>query len=180
MKHTKHFNHAHRINNYINNYAMNQRMTQEEILQLVQKAGDKVAEAMNIITDVGEQFGINVHFNQIHFDQTRRSNRAANGASDNENNNENEDNESSEVLVRLSTGTSDMLSDEEMLNIVTLPDLAEMISDETDIKEGCALEVLEAAFDLIEEYGLILDLGSWDSNDSDNDIDNGNDDDEEE
>ena len=184
MKHTKHFNHAHRINNYINNYAMNQRMTQEEILQLVQKAGDKVAEAMNIITDVGEQFGINVHFNQIHFDQTRRSNRAANGASDNENNNENNDdnenNESSEVLARLSIGTSDMLSDEGMLNIVTLPDLAEMISDETDIKEGCALEVLEAAFDLIEEYGLILDLGSWDSNDSDNDIDNGNDDDEEE
>ena len=180
MKHTKHFNHAHRINNY----AMNQRMTQEEILQLVQKAGDKVAEAMNIITDVGEQFGINVHFNQIHFDQTRRSNQpankmaswtrrsnqSANGASDNKNNNENEDNESSEVLARLSTGTSDMLSDEEMTNIVTIPDLAEMISDETDIKEECALEVLEAAFDLIEEYGLILDLGSWDSNDSDNDM----------
>ena len=196
MKHTKHFNHAHHINNYINNYAMNQRMTQEEILQLVQKAGDKVAEAMNIITDVGEQFGINVHFNQIHFDQTRRSNqpankmaswarrsnRAANGASDNDNNNDNENNESSEVLARLSIGTSDMLSDEEMLNIVTLPDLAEMISDETDIKEGCALEVLEAAFDLIEEYGLILDLGSWDidDSDSDNDSDNGSNDDDEE
>ena len=70
-----------------------------------------------------------------------------------------------------------MLSDEEMLNIVTLPDLAEMISDETDIKEECALEVLEAAFDLIEEYGLILDLGSWDIDDSDNDSDNGSDDD---
>ena len=77
MKHTKHFNHAH----HMNNYAMKQRMTQEEVLQLVQKAGDKVAEAMNIITDVGKQFGINVHF-----DQARRSNRAANGASDNENN----------------------------------------------------------------------------------------------
>ena len=196
MKHTKHFNHTH----HINNYAMNQRMTQEEILQLVQKAGDKVAEAMNIITDVGEQFGINVHFNQIHFDQTRqsnqpankmaswtrRSNRAANGASDKENNNENNDdnenNESSEVLARLSIGTSDMLSDEEMTNIVTLSDLAEMISDETDIKEGCALEVLEAAFDLIEEYGLILDLGSWDidDSDSDNDSDNGSNDDDEE
>ena len=179
MKHTKHFNHSHHINNYMNNYAINQRMTQEEILQLVQKAGDKVAEAMNIITDVGARFGINVHFDQIHFDQTRRSNqpankmanrtgrsnRAANGASDNENenNDDNENNESSEVLARLSIGTSDMLSDEEMTNIVTLPDLAEMISDETDIKEGCALEVLEAAFDLIEEYGLILDLGSWDS-----------------
>ncbi len=169
MKHTKHFNHAHHINNYMNNYAMNQRMTQEEILQLVQQAGDKVAEAMNIITDVGARFGINVHFDQVDqpankmANRTGRSNRAANGASDNENNNDNEDNESSEVLARLSIGTSDMLSDEEMLNIVTLPDLAEMISDETDIKEGCALEVLEAAFDLIEEYGLILDLGSWNS-----------------
>ena len=75
-----------------------------------------------------------------------------------------------------------MLSDEEMTNIVTLSDLAEMISDETDIKEGCALEVLEAAFDLIEEYGLILDLGSWDidDSDSDNDSDNGSNDDDEE
>ena len=44
-------------------------------------------------------------------------------------------------------------------------------------KEGCALEVLEATFDLIEEYGLILDLVSWDSNNSDNDSDNGSDDD---
>ena len=190
MKHTKHFNHAHRINNYINNYAMNQRMTREEILQLVQQAGDKVAEAMNFITDVGTRFGINVHFNQVEqsnqvankkTSQSWRSNQSANGTvanstSDNENENNN-DNESSEVLVRLSTGTSDMLSDEEMTNIVTIPDLAEMISDETDIKEECALEVLEAAFDLIEEYGLILDLGSWDSNDSDNDSDNGSDDD---
>ena len=197
MKHTKQFNQAHHAVNHPVNRHANQRfkMTQEEILQLVQQAGDKVAEAMNIITDVGARFGINVHFDQIHFDQTRRSNqpankmanragrsnRAANGASDNENNNEynndNENNESSEVLARLSIGTSDMLSDEEMANIVTLSDIAEIIADRTDIKECCALEVLEAAFDLIEEDGLILDLGSWDS---DNDSDNGIDDDDEE
>ena len=143
----KQFNRMNNMKNHVRN-----DMTQEEVLKLVQEAGDKVAEAMNIITNVGAQFGINVHFEHFdHFEQ------AANRASDDESN---------EVLAKLSTGTSDMLSDEEKANIVTLSELAEMISDETDIEKECALEVLEGAFDLIEEYGLILDLGSWDSYDN--------------
>ena len=156
----KQFNRMNNMKNHVRNRVRN-HTTQEEVLRLVQQAGDKVAEAMNIISDVGARFGITVHFE--HFEQSvnQAINRASDGISDGIS-----DDESNEVLARLSTGTSDMLSDEEKANIVTLSELAEMISDETDIEKECALEVLEGAFDLIEEYGLILDLGSWDSYDS--------------
>ena len=43
---------------------------------------------------------------------------------------------------------------------VTLPELAKMVSGRTGIKESCALEVLETAFEITEERGLVFNLGT--------------------
>ena len=42
---------------------------------------------------------------------------------------------------------------------VTLPKLARLVTGRTGIKESCALEVLETAFSIVDERGLIFDLG---------------------
>ena len=43
-------------------YCITQSTFQRKILNLIQQAGNKIAEAMNIIDEVGATTGINIHF----------------------------------------------------------------------------------------------------------------------
>ena len=52
------------------------------------------------------------------------------------------------------------INDDFKLKEVTLPELARLVASRTGIKRSCALEVLEAAFSIVDERGLIFDLGT--------------------
>ena len=46
------------------------------------------------------------------------------------------------------------INDDFKLKEVTLPELARLVVGRTGIKRSCALEVLEAAFSIVDERGL--------------------------
>ena len=52
------------------------------------------------------------------------------------------------------------INDDFKLKEVTLPELARLVAGRTGIKRSCALEVLETAFEITAERGLIFDLGT--------------------
>ena len=127
--------HGTKQNQYVN-------VKQKEIMRLIQQAGDNVAEALNIIEKVGDKFGVNVRFMRAKVNKVDRSNSHSHYSCGKIN----DVKEVGEVRGAF-------------LTEVTLHELAEMVSKETRIKKMRALDVLETAFDLIEENELILDLG---------------------
>ena len=123
---------------------MTQSAFQKRILSLVQRAGDKVAEAMNLVDEAGAIAGINVHFERCverdeHSKRTDVHDKSyeADGADD--------------------VDEFDEASDE--IKEVTISELADMVAERTCFKPECTLCVLDTAFDIMDEQNLMLDLG---------------------
>ena len=159
-------------------HCMTQSTFQKKILSLVQRAGDKVAEAMNIVDEVGAIAGINVHFERGGLSELaelseqdnhqgkhlKHSDDNLGGHCDSRYNHSNRINENCEA-----DDVDDLDGfDEIKIKEVTIPDLAEMISERTCFKPECTLCVLNMALDLMQEQNLILDLGTISAEDTDN------------
>ena len=149
---------------------MTQSAFQKKILSLVQRAGDKVAEAMNLVDEVGAMTGINVHFElgirseqDDHRDEHSRhldGDLNVNLGSRYDQSNRDEADEADDI------GDIDY-SDE--IKEVTLPELADMVAERTCFKPECTLCVLDTAFDIMDEQNLMLDLGTFSADTSDED-----------
>ena len=134
---------------------MTQSAFQKKILSLVQRAGDKVAEAMNIVDELGAITGINVQFERggrSEQDKCIDVHDKSYGVDEADDIDEFDE-------------ASDEASDE--IKEVTIPELADMISDRTCFKPECTLCVLNTAFDLMNEQNLMLDLGTFSADTSD-------------
>lgn len=167
---------------------MTQSTFQKKILSLVQRAGDKVAEAMNIVDEVGAMTGINIHFERggrskltERSEQCRRNqqgewsdHRANHSRHLNDdlcnrygrNNHVDasdifyESDEADEVDANAESYEPDEADYSDEINEVTLPELADMVAERTCFKPECTLCVLNTAFDIMDEQKLMLDLGT--------------------
>ena len=128
---------------------MTQSAFQKKILSLVQRAGDKVAEAMNLVDEAGAIAGINVHF-----ERSKLAERTKMAVRNEQGDHINKSYEADDI-----DGIDDIdYSDE--IKEVTLPELADMVSERTCFKPECTLCVLNTAFDVMDEQNLMLDLGT--------------------
>ena len=127
---------------------MTQSAFQKKILNLVQRAGDKVAEAMNLVDEAGAIAGINVHFERcVERDEHGKRTNVYDKSY-----------EADEI---------DEASDE--IKEVTIPELADMVAERTCFKPECTLCVLDTAFDIMDEQNLMLDLGTFSADTSEED-----------
>ena len=127
---------------------MTQSAFQKKILNLVQRAGDKVAEAMNLVDEAGAIAGINVHFERcVERDEQRKRTDVHDKSYE--------------------ADEFDEASDE--IKEVTLPELADMVAERTCFKPECTLCVLNTAFDIMDEQKLMLDLGTISADTSEED-----------
>ena len=174
---------------------MTQSSFQKKILNLVQRAGDKVAEAMNLVDEAGAIAGINVHFERggrsklterneqgrwkqqdewsdhrakhpKHLDGDLCNRYGRNNyvdASDifYEANEVNEADAHAENYEADEFDEADEASYFDEIKEVTIPELAEMISERTCFRPECTLCVLNTAFELMDERNLMLDLGTF-------------------
>ena len=149
---------------------MTQSAFQKKILNLVQRAGDKVAEAMNIVDEAGAIAGINVHFERgIRSEQddhrgehSRHSDGDlnVNWGSRYDQSNRDEADEADDI---------DDIDYSDEIKEVTLPELADMVAERTCFKPECTLCVLNTAFDIMDEQKLMLDLGTISADTSEED-----------
>ena len=149
---------------------MTQSAFQKKILSLVQRAGDKVAEAMNLVDEAGAMAGINVHFERgIRSEQddyrgehSRHSDGDlnVNWGSRYDQSNRDEADEIDDI---------DDIDYSDEIKEVTLPELADMVAERTCFKPECTLCVLNTAFDIMDEQNLMLDLGTISADTSDED-----------
>ena len=121
---------------------MTQSAFQKKILSLVQRAGDKVAEAMNLVDEAGAIAGINVHFERC-VERDEHSKRTDVHDKSYEADDIDEFDEASDEIKE-----------------VTIPELADMVAERTCFKPECTLCVLDTAFDIMDEQKLMLDLGT--------------------
>ena len=132
---------------------MTQSAFQKKILSLVQRAGDKVAEAMNLVDEAGAIAGINVHFERcVERDEHGKRTNVYDKSY-----------EADEI---------DEASDE--IKEVTIPELADMVAERTCFKPECTLCVLNTAFDIMDEQKLMLDLGTISADTSDENVEDMN------
>ena len=146
---------------------MTQSAFQKKILNLVQRAGDKVAEAMNIVDEAGAIAGINVHFER--------------GIRSEQDDHRGEHSRHSDGDLNVNWGSrydqsnrdeADDIDDidySDEIKEVTLPELADMVAEKTCFKPECTLCVLNTAFDIMDEQNLMLDLGTISADTSDED-----------
>ena len=153
---------------------MTQSTFQKKILNLLQQAGDKVAEAMNIIDEVGAITGINVHFERGgRSDLAERSEQDDYRHGDSRHSDVNWGNRT-DALDELDERDKfdkfdefdeiDDIDDFGEIKEVTIPELADMISGKTCFRPECTLCVLNTAFDLMGEQNLMLNLGTFHAN----------------
>ena len=125
---------------------MTQSAFQKKILSLVQRAGDKVAEAMNLVDEAGAIAGINVHF-----ERSKLAERTKMAVRNEQGDHINKSYEADDI---------DGIDYSDEIKEVTLPELADMVSERTCFKPECTLCVLNTAFDVMDEQNLMLDLGT--------------------
>ncbi len=171
---------------------MMQSAFQKKILSLVQQAGDKVTEAMNLVDEAGTIAGINVHFERGGRSKLTEINEQGRWNQQDEwsdhrakhpkhldgdlcnrygRNNHvdasdifyeaNEANEADAHAENYEADDIDGLDDLDEIKEVTIPELAEMISERTCFRPECTLCVLNTAFELMDERNLMLDLGTF-------------------
>ena len=145
---------------------MTQSAFQKKILNLVQRAGDKVAEAMNLVDEAGAIAGINVHFERC----VERDEHSKRTDVHDKSYEADESDEADDI------DEFDEASDE--IKEVTLPELADMVSERTCFKPECTLCVLNTAFDIMDEQKLMLDLGTISADTSEEDTEEDADDSE--
>ena len=144
---------------------MTQSAFQKKILSLVQRAGDKVAEAMNLVDEAGAIAGINVHFERgIRSEQDDHRGKRTDI--------HDKSYEADESYEAYDIDEFDEASDE--IKEVTLPELADMVSERTCFKPECTLCVLNTAFDVMDEQNLMLDLGTISADTSDENVEDMN------
>ena len=139
---------------------MTQSALQKKILSLLQRACDKVAEAMNIVDEVGTMAGFDVHFERC----VRSEQDDYRGEHTDVHDKSYEADESYEAY---DIDEFDEASDE--IKEVTLPELADMVAERTCFKPECTLCVLNTAFDIMDEQKLMLDLGTISADTSEED-----------
>ena len=147
---------------------MTQSTFQKKILDLVQRAGDKVAEAMNIVGEVGAIAGINVHFERSNLaernepcDYRGKHSRHSDinwGSRYGQSKHTSVPGKADEVYDIDDIDNLDEPDDE--IKEVTIPELAEMVAERTCFKPECTLCVINTAFDIMDEQNLMLDLGT--------------------
>ena len=120
---------------------------QAEILAAIQRTGNNVAEVMNSLQALGAKFGINVNFTLGGLKSGANRARVKYHAE------EHHAEHSEPYISKIPQGKKCKAQE------VTIPELAAMISDELGMNEDCALDALETAFELMERYSLILDIG---------------------
>ena len=164
---------------------MTQSSFQKKILNLVQRAGDKVAEAMNLVDEAGTIAGINVHFERSklaerneqgrwnqqdewsdhrakhpgHLDGDLCNRYGRNNHVDASNifYEADEANEADAHAENYEADEADEFDEadeadySDEINEVTIPELAEMISERTCFRPECTLCVLNTAFDLMDD-----------------------------
>ena len=165
---------------------MTQSTFQKKILDLVQQAGDKVAEAMNIVDEAGTIAGINVHFERGERSKLTERNEQSRWNQQDEwsdhrtkhprhldddlcnrdgrNNHVDASDifyEANEADAHAENYEADEADYSDEINEVTIPQLAEMISERTCFRPECTLCVLNTAFALMDERNLMLDLGTF-------------------
>ena len=148
---------------------MTQSALQKKILSLLQRACDKVAEAMNIVDEVGTMAGFDVHFERC----VRSEQDDYRGEHTDVHDKSYEADESYEAY---DIDEFDEASDE--IKEVTLPELADMVAERTCFKPECTLCVLNTAFDIMDEQKLMLDLGTISADTSEEDAEEDADDSE--
>ncbi|MBQ3457842.1 MAG: hypothetical protein IJG30_02675, partial [Synergistaceae bacterium] len=149
---------------------MTQSALQKKILSLLQRACDKVAEAMNIVDEAGAIAGINVHFERgIRSEQDdHRGEHSRHSDGDlNVNWGSRYDQSNRDEADEIDDIDDIDYSDE--IKEVTLPELADMVAERTCFKPECTLCVLNTAFDIMDEQKLMLDLGTISADTSDED-----------
>ena len=155
---------------------MTQSAFQKKILSLVQRAGDKVAEAMNIVDELGAITGINVHF--------ERGIRSEQDDHRGEHSRHSDGDLNVNLGSRYDQSNHDEADDIDDINYsdeikeVTLPELADMVAERTCFKPECTLCVLNTAFDIMDEQKLMLDLGTISADTSEEDAEEDADDSE--
>ncbi len=131
---------------------MTQSTFQKKILNLLRRAGDKVAEVMNIIVEVGAITGINVHFERIDLAERSEQDDYRHGNSRHSDGNwGNRTDALDELDERDKFDEADDIDELDEIKEVTIPELAEMISEKTCFRPECTLYVLNIAFDLMDE-----------------------------
>ena len=144
-------------------YCVMQSTFQKKILNLIQQARDKVAEAMNLVDEAGAIAGINVLFERGgRSEQDKHLNHSGSncGSRYNQNNRTDALDECYESDEANGIDEFDNLDRLDEINEVTLPKLADMVSERTCFKSECILCVLNTAFDLMDEHNLMLDFGT--------------------
>ena len=137
---------------------MTQRAFQKKIVNLIQQACDKVVEAMDIIDEVGAIAGIDVRFERcVERDEQNDHQGKCIDVHD----------KNYEADEAYDIDEFDEASDE--IKEVTLPELADMVAERTCFKPECTLCVLNTAFDIMDEQKLMLDLGTFSADTSEED-----------
>ena len=129
-------------------------VARSEILAAIQRTGNNVAEVMNSLQALGAKFGINVNFT-LGYKKSGESRRSGIHA---------EHVENGQCQTQRKLHRKPQISKISKISSrnpeeITIPELAAMVADERGINEDCALDALETAFELLEEYSLILDIG---------------------
>ena len=131
--------------------------TQAEILAAIQRTGNNVAEVMNSLQALGAKFGINVNFT-LGYKKSGESRRGGIHGIHSDHL-ENGQCQTQRKLHRKPQISKISKISSRNPEEITIPELAAMVADERGINEDCALDALETAFELLEEYSLILDIG---------------------
>ena len=127
-------------------------VARSEILAAIQRTGNNVAEVMNSLQALGAKFGINVNFTLGY----KKSGESRRGGihSEHVENGQRQTQKKLQKKPKISK-----ISQQGNPEEITIPELAAMVADELGMNEDCALDALETAFELLEEYSLILDIG---------------------
>ena len=136
---------------------------QAEILAAIQHTGNNVAEVMNSLQALGAKFGINVNFTLGYKKSGENKEIGANGRRVGHGIHA-ERVEDGQCQTQRKLQKKPQISKISKISSrnpeeITIPELAAMVADELGMNEDCALDALETAFELLEEYSLILDIG---------------------
>ena len=156
---------------------MTQSALQKKIVNLIQQACDKVVEAMDIIDEVGAIAGFDVHFERCVERDEQGDHRGEHSRHSNGNLNVNLGNRYDQSNHDEADDIDDINYSDEIKE-VTLPELADMVAERTCFKPECTLCVLNTAFDIMNEQNLMLDLGTFSADTSEEDAEEDADDSE--
>ena len=142
---------------------MTQRMFQKKMLNTLQQAVDKVSEAVNIVDEVVTMLDINVQSERCGRYGRSGQDKHSKHSDGNWDNHCDRNNHIDSDDIFYDSDEADNLDDldySDEINEVTLPELADMVSERTCFKPEFTRCVLNTAFELIDEQNLMLDLGT--------------------